>query len=587
MSVQPPKISIREYYALLAEYLRPQWRRALLLAGLVLGSIVIQLANPQIMRFFIDTAVAGGPYRTLVMAAVWFIIAAVVQQLLSVAATYTGENVGWSATNALKEDLLRHCLGLDMAFHKLHTPGEMIERLDEDTTSLANFFSQFSIRVFGNLLIIAGVLFLLYREDWRVGAAMTVFVSLTLLVLQLSRTVALGAHREASQANAELAGFIEERLAGTEDIRANGAEPHVMRGLFRFMRHRSQKQMRSNVMGMILQMAAIGMHALGLCLALTAGVMLMRKGRLTIGAVYLFVIYTDLIYRPVMQITRQMEDFQRATAGLQRIQELWRERGTLLDGDGPDLPSGPLTVACQEVSFRYAPDEEMVLQDISFALPPGQTLGLLGRTGSGKTTLTRLLARLYEPEHGRLHLGGVEIRSTRLSEIRRRVGLVTQDVQIFQASVRDNVTFFDSGITDTRIRAVLDELGLRGWYSSLPRGLDTVLNMGGSGLSAGEAQLLAMSRVFLRDPGLVIMDEASSRLDPATESLLERAVDRLLAGRTGVIVAHRLRTVERVDQIMILENGCIREYGARECLLRDPSSVFRRLLTTGLEEVMA
>ena len=587
MSVRPPKIRFREYYALLAEYLRPQRGRVMLLAGLILGSIGIQLVNPQIMRFFIDTAVSGGSQRILVLAAVGFIIAAVLQQAMSVAATYAGENVAWSATNALKEDLLRHCLNLDMAFHKLHTPGEMIERLDEDPTSLANFFSQFSIRVFGNLLIIAGVLLLLYREDWRVGLAMTIFVCLTLLVLQLSRTVALTAHREASQANAELSGFIEERLAGTEDIRANGAEPHVMRGLYRFMRHRSRKQLRSNVMGVVLQMSAIGMHAIGLCLSLTAGVMLMRAGRLTIGAVYLFVAYTDLIYRPVMQITRQMEDFQRATAGLQRIQEIWRAHSTILDGNGPNLPPGPLAVACEEVSFRYEPDEEMVLREISLALPPGQTLGLLGRTGSGKTTLTRLLARLYEPENGRLQLGGVDLRSSRLSEVRRRVGLVTQDVQIFHASVRDNVTFFDKDVSDTRIEEVLDELGLRGWFSSLPKGLDTILNMGGTGLSAGEAQLLAMSRVFLRDPGLVILDEASSRLDPATESLLERAVDRLLTGRTGVIVAHRLRTVERVDQIMILENGRIIEYGARERLLADSSSVFRRLLATGLEEVMA
>ena len=289
------------------------------------------------------------------------------------------------------------------------------------------------------------------------------------------------------------------------------------------MRHRSRKQLRSNVMGVVLQMAAIGMHAIGLCLSLTAGVMLDARGQAaTIGAVYLFVAYTDLIYRPVMQITRQMEDFQRATAGLQRIQEIWRAHSTILDGNGPNLPPGPLAVACAEVSFRYEPDEEMVLREI-FARPAaGPDPRTPGTYRQREDHLDPPPGAPLRTGERRAHLGGVDLRSSRLSDVRRRVGLVTQDVQIFHASVRDNVTFFDKDVSDTRIEEVLDELGLRGWFSSLPKGLDTILNMDGTGLSAGEAQLLAMSRVFLRDPGLVILDEASSRLDPATESLLER-----------------------------------------------------------------
>ena len=174
----------------------------------------------------------------------------------------------------------------------------------------------------------------------------------------------------------------------------------------------------------------------------------------------------------------------------------------------------------------------------------------------------------------------------RLDQLRHKIGLVTQDVQLFQASVRDNLTLFDDSIPDERIVRALVDLGLHHWYQSLPEGLDTILGPGGGGLSAGEAQLLAFTRVFLRDPGLVILDEASSRLDPATEQLIERAVDKLLRDRTGIIIAHRLATVQRADEILILDEGQIIEHGPRALLAGDRDSRFYSLLRTGLEEVL-
>jgi ABC-type multidrug transport system fused ATPase/permease subunit len=252
------------------------------------------------------------------------------------------------------------------------------------------------------------------------------------------------------------------------------------------------------------------------------------------------------------------------------------------------LPDGPLGVVFDNVTFGYV-TEEPVLQGISWTLPKGRVLGLLGRTGSGKTTMTRLLYRLYDPTSGAICLGAsaaINIRQTPLDELRGRIGLVTQEVQLFRATVRDNLTFFNPTIPDTRILAVIDDLGLHEWFGRLPNGLDTELQTEGSSLSAGEAQLLAFTRVFLQDPGLVILDEASSRLDPATERLIERAVDRLLQNRTGIIIAHRLATVQRADDILILDRGCIQEYGPRTRLVEDPNSRFAQLLQTGMEEVL-
>jgi ATP-binding cassette subfamily B protein len=244
-------------------------------------------------------------------------------------------------------------------------------------------------------------------------------------------------------------------------------------------------------------------------------------------------------------------------------------------------------VRFEHVTFAYKAGEEPVLHDVDFALAPGEVLGLLGRTGSGKTTISRLLCRLYDASEGAVRLDGVDVREMPLATLRRRVGVVTQDVQLFQATVRENLTFFDPRIHDTRIHAVIGEMGLESWLARLSDGLDTRLEAGGGGLSAGEAQLVAFIRVFLRDPGLVILDEPSSRLDLATERLIERGVAALLRGRTAVIIAHRLATVQRADKILTLGDGRVLEFGPRETLARSPDSHFAALLRAGLEQVLA
>jgi ABC-type multidrug transport system fused ATPase/permease subunit len=214
-------------------------------------------------------------------------------------------------------------------------------------------------------------------------------------------------------------------------------------------------------------------------------------------------------------------------------------------------------------------------------------LGLLGRTGSGKTTTSRLLFRLHDVTGGAVRLGGVDVRELRLDRLRRRVALVTQDVQLFAGTLRDNVTLFDTMVADAELVGVFGALGLDEWLAELPDGLDTVLGATGRGLSAGEAQLVALARVFLEDPGVVVLDEASSRLDPHTEQLLERAISRLLEGRTGVVIAHRLRTVERADVVVVLESGRVVECGRRDELAADDGTRFAALLRAGRGEVLA
>jgi len=617
----------------LEKYLSPQRRRVLGLSGLILLSIGLQLVNPQVIRYFLDTAMSGGPRRSLLLAAAAFISFALFRQGIDLVSIYINQLVSWSATNRLRADLARHCLKLDLSFHKRHTPGELIDRVDGDINRLGNFFSQLWPRLLGNGLLVAGILALLMLEDPRVGGGMLLYTAVTLGVLGLIQRPAAKRWAAERQASAVKFSFLEERISGVEDLRAVGAEPYALNQLLVLMRSYLEKLRLAFVISNLTFNLTNLVYAIGYAIGLALGVYLYTRGQASLGTAYLIVYYVGMLSEPLQGIRHQIQDLQQASASLQRVRELFAVQSRLGNGSHAGkvlhLPAGSLEVAFEQVSFAYQDglyggpngvhtklegvsinggsaaqestavdeaaqvDESLVLEEISFRLHAGKVLGVLGRTGSGKSTLTRLLFRLYDPTQGAIRLGGVNAREVVAGELRQRVGMVTQEVQLFEASVRANLTFFNPAITTEQIETALKNLRLWDWVMSLPQGLDTRLagGTGGSassgGLSAGEAQLLAFARVFLKDPGLVILDEASSRLDPITENLMEQAVDRLFAGRTGILIAHRLKTIQRADEILILENGRVTEAGPRPALAADHGSRFYALLQTGMEEALA
>lgn len=593
----------------LKTYLSPQKGKVALLGIFIFANLGLQLLLPQIMRGFIDSVTQGAPISNLVRLGVYFLGAALLQQSIAIVAAYYTQNVGWTATNALREDLTRHALRLDMSFHKSHPPGEMISRIDSDINTLNDFFSQFLLKLVGNLLLVIAILVLLFFEDWRIGLVLTGFSLIALLILSRTRNIAVPHWEAERKAESDFYSFLEERFAGTADIRANGGRAYTLREFFKRIRVMYQRSIKAGLMVNIMLNSMFLVFTLGNAVSLGLGGSLYLQGAITIGTVYIVFQYNRMLERPLEDISRQLSNVQKSLASLKRVQEMFGIQSKIKDPDispGASLPprGAALGLKFEGVSFFYDDEENAsskvtkntvnelhVLEGIDFEIAPGEVLGLLGRTGSGKTTLTRLLFRLYDPQSGSIRLGDdnrlLDLQEIPLAYLRDQIGMVTQTIELFHASVRDNLTFFDTTIPDEKILSVIRELGLSRWYHSLGAGLDTILESGGSGLSAGEAQLLAFARIFLKDPGMIVLDEASSRLDPVTEHLIEQAVDRLTQDRTALIIAHRLKTVQRADKIMILEKGKIVEFGSREKLASDPKSRFSQLLQTGMDEVLA
>jgi len=585
-------IPLKAYFRLLTDYLRPLRPRVALLSVVLFAAIGLQLVNPQLIKRFIDGAIDGRGASVLIPIAVAFMLIAVLQQVLAIWATYLAEDVGWSATNQLRRDLTDHVIHLDMGFHKSHSSGELIERIDGDVTSLSNFFSAMMIKVVGNGALVVGILVMLWLESWIVGLAVTVFTVLAIGAMSGFHQIAVPWWTKVRATAAEAYGFVGEVVEGTEDITANGAAPY-MENRFNEIQQRWLPQTVRSWMGWATMWSTtIVLYGLSTSIVFILGSWLFGIGTLTIGSVYLVFHYVEMTRHPMEQIRAQMEDLQKAGAAIARVAELMDTTTKLKPEGDESIGAGALGIEFDSVNFSYddADDGEVaatVLDDVSFSIAPGRVVGLLGRTGSGKSTIARLVTRLYEPQSGTVRLGGVATWDAHVADFRERVGMVTQDVQLFRASIRDNLTFFDDTIDEQRILDAIHRLELEPWLDSMPDGLDTLLDSGSGGLSAGQAQLLAFTRIFLEDPGVVVLDEASSRLDPATESLIERAVDHLLEGRTGIVIAHRLGTVTRADDILILDDGRVVEFGKRTALVADPDTRFSQLLATGMEEVLA
>jgi ABC-type multidrug transport system fused ATPase/permease subunit len=573
-------------------YLRRERGRTALLGVVLLAGTACGLASPFVVRAFIDSvtgqagAAGSGPAIYLVGI---FLIIGVVRFALQAVEAGLAESVAWRSTNRLREDVLDHCLRLPVEFHYRTTPGEMVERVDGDIGLLSNLFSRFVVAVAGEALLVVGVVVAMSTVEWRIGLLFLVCLVIGVVLLRRIAVLGRGAHVGYRAAVGRFMGFVEERISGLEDLKAFGAVGHTLRRYESLNQALLRGDLRAALVGSSLVWASASVFtAVVTALAMALGGWRFGTGAMTIGTVYLIFAFAQQIQEPLINLSTQLQDYQRAMAGLQRTRALLavdveaqggdrRLAPAGTTGDEGGTAAGALSVELSGVTFGYVPGHP-VLRDVSFAVPAGTSVGVVGHSGSGKSTIARMLVGLARPDAGTVRLGGQSVADLNLGSVRERVALVSQDVFVLDATVRDNIALLDDAVPDERILAVLGELGLGPWLAEFEHGLDTQITE--HSLSAGQAQLLTMARTLLRDPAVLVLDEASARLDPATEERLDRALAPLVRSRTSVVVAHRLSTLARVDRILVVEHGEVVEYGLREDLLADDGSRFATLLRT-------
>ena len=558
----------------LAALLRPDAGRWVGLGALVAVGSALMLTGPLIVRGIVDKATDGTTTSQLTQLAVLFLIVAVATQLINMAVAWMATITAWHTTNGIRIRLARHVLGLSHAFHRQHTPGELIQRVDGDVTSVSDFMGRVIPRAAGALFTMVGMVGVLIVVDWRLALGAVVYVTMAVAVIIQGRHRAVGESSDEMGSYARLYGGIEERLTAAEDLRSNGAGGHAM---WRFVEDSADalgSAVRREKAFLRMWWAVDGSVGAGSVVSLVVSAMLVSRNVISVGDAFLLFQYVLLLARPLEDMVDQLETVQKANGAMVRVIDLLAVEPDIRDNGTTPPPGGPLSIDFDDVGFDYG-DDQPVLQQITLHFAAGRSIGIVGRTGSGKTTLSRLVLRLVEASSGTVQLGGVPIDQIPLGELRRRVALIPQEVELLSGSVRDNVTLFDDTPTDDAVELALRNAGLGGLADG---GIHRQLGAGGAGLSAGEAQLLALARVWLRDPDIVVLDEATARIDPATEALLEDAVARLTFGRTTLIIAHRLSTLRFVDEIVVLDHGRIVEHGERSDLADDLDSRYRHLL---------
>ena len=588
------KLPFVKFYVLLRKYLAPFKKQMALLLTLLLLDILFTLINPQIIRYYIDTfdLFQEGLVSTsqandrLFEAAILYVGIALIQQICFLGSVYFSQTLAWKSTNKLRLDVTTHCVYLDMTFHNQYTPGKMIERVDGDVTTLSTFFSQFILLIAANTIQIIAILVILFVEFSTIGLVFTVFTISMMLILYKIWNTASPYWKKVRQTSSDLLGYVEEVITSKEDVVANGAQEFMYKKFHDYSNEEYSAQVQAVLVSRMVHVGIMSIFSLGTLLVFILGIPLYYSGDISFGTLFLINSYIGILITPIIQIVRGSQELTQADASINRLNELFAIQSTIENIGKTELPEDDaLDLEFRNVSFSYC-EKESTLENISFKIKKGTKLGLIGRTGSGKTTISRLIFRLYNPNSGDILFNNRKIQDLNLVSLRKKVAYVTQKVELFKATVRNNITFFEMNESSEKIEEIIKELELVEWYNRLPNGLETELS-GETGFSAGEAQLLALTRVFLKDPQFIILDEASSRLDPITDRLIDKAISKLLHEKTAIIIAHRLKTLEHVDEIMLLERGKIIEYGKREDLIKNPNSNFSKLLRSGIEEVLA
>ena len=547
-------------------YLRPHRPAVAVALCAIVGHSLMQLAQPYLTKLAIDRHILTGDLNGLDQIVLLFLGILLGSFVLEYVETYTMQMIGQRIMFDLRMQIYEHLQRLDVGFYDRNPVGRLMTRVTTDVDALNDLFAAGVISVFRDVVLLVGIMVVLLWMDWRLALVAFSVLPLIALLTQWFRRHARDSYRRVRGWIARINAFLQENISGMSTVQLFRREARNFDTFDGVNRQHRDANLDSIFYYATFYPTVEFLGALAMALIIWFGGGWSLQGTLTLGSLVAFLQYSQRFFRPISDLSEKFNILQAAMASSERIFGLLDTPVDLASPVPGRRPTGPGRITFEHVWFAYR-DEDYVLRDVSFAVDPGERVGIVGATGAGKTTLINLLLRFYDVNRGRIAIDGVDIREIPLEDLRRRFGLVLQDVFLFSGTIRDNIALGQTSITEADIRSAAASVHADRFISKLPGGFDSAVAERGATLSVGQRQLLSFARALAFAPDALILDEATSNVDTDTEALIQDALHRLMSGRTTIAIAHRLSTVQDMDRILVFHKGELREAGAHQELL--------------------